>query len=75
MSKIDFSQIQDLLVSSTNFSISETQYKKLIGRAMPKDASYLTKRSAIARFAAERGLAIRLHEKSITFEKIKGEQK
>ena len=36
MPSIDFFQIAEMLESSTDFSLSEKQYKKLTGRAMPK---------------------------------------
>lgn len=48
MPSIDFSKIAEMLESSTDFSLSEKQYKRLTGRAMPKDISYLTHRSAMA---------------------------
>ena len=41
MPSIDFSKIAEMLESSTDFSLSESQYKKLTGRTMPKDISYL----------------------------------
>ena len=69
MSKIDFSKIHEMLKSSTNFSLSEKQYKNLTGRTMPKDTSYLTKKSALANFARSLDLLIQVHERTITFEK------
>lgn len=68
MSKIDFSPIAEMLKSSTDFSLSEKQYQKMTGRKMPKDASYLTRKSALAKFARERGLRVCVHEKTISFE-------
>lgn len=69
MPRIDFTEIKNLIDSSIEFSLSEKQYEKLTGRKMPKDTYYLTNNSAIARFAAELGLRVSVHEKSITFEK------
>ena len=71
MSKIDFTEIKKLINSSTNFSLSEKQYKKMTGRKMPQNTSYLFNRSAIARFANELGLTIHVDEKTISFEKKK----
>ncbi len=70
MAKIDFSKLEDILSSSTDFSLTEKQYLRLTGRQMPKDTGYLTQRSALANFAKARGLQIRVREKTITFEKI-----
>lgn len=71
MASIDFSEIKKLIDSSTDFSLSEKQYKKLTGREMPTNKSYLIHNSALSRFANELGLAIKVHEneKTITFEK------
>ena len=70
MSKIDFSRIGDMLDSSTNFSLTEKQYKKLTGRDMPKDTPYLIYKSALSKYVSERGLKIKVNEKTITFEKV-----
>lgn len=69
MPKVDFSQIENMMRSSLNFSLSEKQYEKLTGRKMPKDTSYLIRRSALSRFAEEKGLKITVQEKTISFEK------
>lgn len=69
MSKIDFSELESILNSSIDFSLTEKQYEKLTGRAMPKDTGYLIQRSALARFAKSRGLRVQVREKTITFVK------
>ncbi|MDD5904610.1 MAG: hypothetical protein PUC64_06570 [Clostridium sp.] len=69
MSKIDFSQIENMLNSSSDFSLSETQYEKLTGRKMPKDNSYLIQKSALSKFAESMGLRITVQERVISFEK------
>lgn len=56
MSKIDFSQIENMLNSSSDFSLSETQYEKLTGRKMPKDNSYLIQKSALSKFCRKYGI-------------------
>lgn len=74
MPSIDFSKIAEMLESSNDFSLSESQYKKLTGRTMPKDISYLIHKSAVAKFAESKGLKIHVQEKTITFEKSNGNQ-
>lgn len=69
MSKIDFSKIEGMIKSSIDFSLSEKQYENLTGRKMPKNDYYLTKKSAIAKFANKFNLTVQVHEKTITFEK------
>ena len=69
MSRIDFSKIEEMIKSSIDFSLSEKQYENLTGRKMPKNNYYLIKQSAIAQFADGLGLSIKIHEKTITFER------
>ena len=68
MLRIDFSKIEEMIKSSIEFSLSEKQYENLTGRKMPKN-NYLIKQSAIAQFADGLGLSIKVHEKTITFER------
>lgn len=68
MAKIDFSEIKKMIDSSLDFSITEKQYKRLTGRDLPKDYSYLINKSALSRFASENGLKIKIQEKTISFE-------
>lgn len=70
MSKIDFSELEDILNSSINISLTEDQYKKITGRNMPKSESYLVRNSALANFALSHGLRIHVQKKAITFERI-----
>lgn len=70
MSKIDFSELEDILSTSINISLSEDQYKKITGRNMPKNESYLIRKSALANFALAHGLRIHVQKKAITFERI-----
>lgn len=69
MAKVDFSKIKEMIDSSLDFSITEKQYEKLTGRKLPKDNSYIINKSALAQFAKECGLRIKIQEKTITFEK------
>ena len=75
MPKIDFSKIERMLKSSTDFTLSEKQYEKLTGRKMPKDTSYLVRKSALSQFARGLGLTVQVHEKTITFVKSKEKEK
>ncbi len=55
--------------SSTNFSLTEKQYKELTGKDLPKDNSYIINRSALSRFAKSNNMKIAIQEKTISFEK------
>lgn len=70
MAKIDFTKIEEMLESSQDFSLTEGQYKRLTGRKMPKDNSYLVNRSALSRFAEKHGLKVRVQEKTIWFDRL-----
>lgn len=69
MPKIDFSRIDEMVNSSLDFSLTEHQYQKLTGKALPKDTYYLTHKSALSRYAEQKGLKIVVHEKTISFQK------
>ena len=73
MAKIDFSKLENMLKLSSDFSLSEQQYEKIIGRKMPKTKYYLTKTSPLAKFAKEMGFAVVVQEetrRTISFMKI-----
>ncbi len=73
MAKIDFSNLENMLNSNPGFSLSEQQYENIIGRKMPKGKRYLTKDSALAKFAKEMGFAVVVQEetgRTISFTKI-----
>lgn len=69
MAVIDFSKIEDMLDSSLEFSLTEEQYKKLTGRQLPKNDSYLKNKSALSKLAKKKGLKIKIQERTISFEK------
>ena len=73
MPKLDFSKIGELLKTTPDFSLTESQYKKLIGKDLPKNPSYLTKKSALAKFTKQEGFIICFQERTIRFEKTKKE--
>ncbi len=73
MANIDFSKLENMFKSSSNFSLSAQQYEKIVGRKMPKNKYYLTKKSALATFARTRGFTVVVQEetiRTISFEKI-----
>ncbi len=51
------------------FSLTNSQYKKSTGLDIPKDTSYLIRRSAVAKRAREMGYMIVVHERQISFER------
>lgn len=69
MSRIDFSSLSNMLDSSTEFTLTEEQYKNLTGRKMPQNTEYLIRRSALAMFAKEKKLKVCVQGRTITFEK------
>lgn len=70
MPKLDFSKIEELLDTSNEFSLSEEQYKQLVGKDLPINSYYLIHQSALAHFAKSKGFKVNLHgQRIITFEK------
>lgn len=62
-------KIIELLESGEPFSLTNNQYKSKTGLNIPKDNTYLIKKSAIARKAKEYGYKLVLQERQISFEK------
>ncbi len=67
--KLDFSKILPLFESNEEFSITEKQYLKNIGKEMPKDTYYLKKSSALSKIAKKYGYSIDVNEKTIMLKK------
>lgn len=70
--KIDFSKFLPLLESNEEFSITEKQYLKNIGREMPKDTYYLKNASAFSKLAGAYGYIIEVKERTICLKKKAG---
>lgn len=69
--KIDFSKMEQLFKSNEEFSITETQYCKNTGWALPKDTYYLKHRSPLSKEAKKYGYSVEVNERTINFKKIK----
>lgn len=67
--KVDFSKFLPLLESNEEFSITEKQYLKNIGKEMPKDTYYLKHSSALSKKAKEYGYSIEVNERTIILKK------
>ncbi|MDE6774709.1 MAG: hypothetical protein K2J37_00140 [Ruminococcus sp.] len=62
-------EVIKLLESGEQFSLTDSQYKKKTGLNIPKNNTYLVKKSAVARKAKEYGYKLVLQERTILFEK------
>ena len=61
--------LDKLFDSKNTFSLTDRQYEKLCGIPLPKYTYYLLNRSALAEKCRERGFALSVREKVVTFEK------
>ena len=68
--KIDFSKIMPLFKANEDFSITESQYLKKIGKEMPKETWYLKNRSALSKVAKNFGFTIEVKERTIILKKV-----
>lgn len=62
-------KIIELFESGEPFSLTDSQYKQKTGLFIPKDNSYATKKSAVAKRAMEYGYKVTLQERTLSFEK------
>lgn len=67
---LNLKKIIPLFETNQNFSITEKQYFKDIGRTMPKDNSYLKNRSALAKAAERYGYILEIQERTINIKKL-----
>lgn len=69
MAKLNFEKLIPLFEANQEFSLTESQYEKNVGRALPKDFNYLKNRSALAIEAKKYGFHIEIKEKTICLKK------
>lgn len=67
--KPDLKEINKLLLSGKNFSLTENQYFKSTGLNIPKSKYYLKNKSAVYKDAEKYGYVIELQEKTLIFKK------
>ena len=62
-------QIKKMLETGQSFSLTNADYKRKTGLALPKDNYYLTHKSALAKCCKQKGYKIVIQERTITLEK------
>lgn len=70
MAKLNFEKIIPLFEANQEFSLTESQYQKQVGKTLPKDSYYLKRKSALAQQAQKYGYYIEIKEKTICLKKI-----
>lgn len=70
MAKLNFDRLIPLFKANEEFSLTESQYKKSVGRELPKDTYYLKRKSALAKEAKKHGFCIEIQEKTISLKKV-----
>ena len=69
MAKLNFQKLIPLFESSQEFSLTESQYEKSVGKSLPKNFYYLKNQSALAKEAKKYGYYIEIKEKTICLRK------
>lgn len=69
MSKPNLTEIERRLTYGDDFSLTDAQYQKRTGLALPKKKSYLEKESAVAKLANKYGYVLEVQEKKVSFVK------
>lgn len=68
-SKPKFEKLLSLFEAQSDFSLTESQYEKSTGAALPKDFYYLKSKSALATLAKKYGFSVEIQEKTICLKK------
>lgn len=56
--QLDMSALDDLFSKGKDFELTDAQYEEMIGKVLPKSASYIKRDSPLARAAFEYGFTI-----------------
>lgn len=70
MAKLNFERLIPLFEANEEFSLTESQYQKSVGKSLPKDYYYLKNKSALANKARKYGYRIEIKEKIVCFKKV-----
>ena len=70
MAKLNFEKLIPLFESNEEFSITESQYEKSVGKSLPKDYYYLKNKSALSNEAKKYGYCIEIKEKTVCLKKV-----
>ncbi|MBE6591471.1 MAG: hypothetical protein E7646_05465 [Ruminococcaceae bacterium] len=70
MAKLNFEKIIPLFEAKQDFSLTESQYEKCIGKPLPKDYYYLKNKSAFAKEAKKHGYRVEIKEKTVCLKKV-----
>lgn len=69
MAKLNLDRLVSLFEANEEFSLTESQYQKSVGKSLPKDYYYLKNKSALAKEAKKYGYYIEIKEKTVCFKK------
>ena len=70
MAKLNFERLIPLFEANEEFSLTESQYQKSVGKSLPKDYYYLKNKSALANEAKKYGYCIEIKEKTVCLKKV-----
>jgi hypothetical protein len=70
MAKPNFEGLIPLFEANEEFSLTESQYQRSVGKALPKDGYYLKNKSALAKEAKKHGYYVEVKERTVCLKKI-----
>lgn len=77
---LDLSPLDDLFTRGEDFELTDVQYKEKIKKSLPKDASYIKRKSPLAQKAQDNGFIISavvdkpVIMRTVIFKKVKKEK-
>ena len=69
MAKPNFEKLFKLFEANQEFSLTESQYEKSVGKPLPKNHYYLKNDSALAKEAKKHGYYIEIKERTVCLKK------
>lgn len=70
MAKLNLEKLIKLFEANQEFSLTESQYEKSVGKTLPKNQYYLKNNSALAREAKKYGYHIEIKERTVCLKKV-----
>ena len=70
MAKLNFERLVPLFEANEEFSLTESQYQRSVGKTLPKDGYYLKNKSALAKEAKKHGYYVEVKERTVCLKKV-----
>lgn len=65
----NLSNLLPLFEADSNFTLTETEYKKMTGANLPQNTKYIEEKSALSKYAEKLGYKVTVKERTVLLER------